>query len=537
MTPVLVKSSTMNSPTDSTASTTPEPDALLVLTQEVAQLRDENLELKSRIAWFEKQVFGSKSEKRIIDHPHQHSLLTEPTQTAPEPTTVTVPAHERGTAKKQRPEDCVTDTGLRFGENVPVQVVRLEPPELSGPDADQYAIVSIEISHKLAQPNNGYTVIRYEKVVIQRKGDNALISAPMLAQVLDSSIADVSLLAGLLVDKFLYHLPLYRQHQRMAQMGITVSRASLTNWVKRAIELLRPIVEAQCRHVLLSKVLAMDETPIKAGLKHPGKMKQGYMWPIYGEADELVFTYSDSRGRQHIENVLKNQFQGTLITDGYAAYARYVEKTQGIVHAQCWVHSRRHLVDAREQNPAACDHALNLIGQLYQVETQIEHKRLEGEKKHQYRLEHSKPIVDTFFTWCWQQLNRSELTPKNPFRKALNYIVTRETELRVFLEDPDIPLDTNHLERAIRPIPLGRKNWLFCWTELGAEHTGLIQSLISTCKLHGVNPVDYLIDVLQRISVHPASQVEELTPRRWKALFASNPMRSVIHRGVNIGVE
>lgn len=89
-------------------------------------------------------------------------------------------------------------------------------------------------------------------------------------------------------------------------------------------------------------------------------------------------------------------------------------------------------------------------------------------------------------------LKRSELTPKNPFRKALNYIVTRETELRVFLEDPDIPLDTNHLERAIRPIPLGRKNWLFCWTELGAEHAGLIQSLISTCKLHGVNPVDYL---------------------------------------------
>lgn len=537
MTVVLVKSSTMNLPVITTPQTAPQPDALLILTQENAQLRDQILELQTRIAWFEKQLFGSKSEKRIIDNPYQPSLLTEPTLTLPEPVTVTVPAYERGAAKKQRPEDCVTDTGLRFGPEVPVQVVRVEPPELTGPDADQYRIINIEVSHKLAQPNNGYSVIRYEKVMVQRKGDKELITPAMPPQVLDNSIADVSLLAGLLVDKFLYHLPLYRQHQRMTQMGITVSRASLTHWVKRAIELLRPIVEAQTRHVLLSSVLAMDETPIKAGLKHPGKMKQGYIWPIYGEDDEVIFTYSDSRGRQHIENVLKNQFQGVLITDGYAAYARYAEKTQGIVHAQCWVHSRRHLVAAREQDSAACDYALNLIGQLYQVETQIEQQRLAGEKKHQYRREHSKPIVDTFFAWCWQQLNRSELTPKNPLRKALNYIVTRETELRVFLEDPDIPLDTNHLERAIRPIPMGRKNWMFCWTELGAEHTGLIQSLISTCKLHGVNPVDYLIDVLQRISVHPASRVNELTPRLWKNLFASSPMRSVIHAGVKIGAE
>ena len=153
-------------------------------------------------------------------------------------------------------------------------------------------------------------------------------------QVLERSIADVSLLAGLLVDKFQFHLPLHRQHQRMAQMGITVARSSLTNWVKRAIERLRPIVDAQCQHILLSKVLAMDETPIKAGLQGKGKLKQGDFWPLYGEDLEVVFTYSHSRGRQHIELVLKNQFSGTLITDGYAAYARYVEYTQGITLAQ-----------------------------------------------------------------------------------------------------------------------------------------------------------------------------------------------------------
>jgi hypothetical protein len=109
--------------------------------------------------------------------------------------------------------------------------------------------------------------------------------------------------------------------------------------------------------------------------------------------------------------------------------------------------------------------------------------------------------------------------------------------LRVFLEDPDVPLDTNHLEREIRPITLGRKNWMFCWTELGAEHVGLIQSLISTCKLHDINPYHYLVDVLQRVGQHPASQVDELTPRLWKQKFAQNPMRSVLDRKVNYALE
>ena len=110
--------------------------------------------------------------------------------------------------------------------------------------------------------------------------------------------------------------------------------------------------------------------------------------------------------------------------------------------------------------------------------------------------------------------------------KALNYIRTRETELRVFLEDPDVPMDTNHLERGLRPIPMGKRNWLFSWTEIGAERIGLIQSLLVTCRIQGVDPYTYLVDVLQRISAHPASQVIELTPREWKVKFADHPMKS-----------
>ena len=495
-------------------------------------LRDEVASLKHRIAWFEKQLFGQKSEKRLVEHPDQQSLLGEPVTAAQADDKQTI-TYERGTAKKHRDGHCVTDSGLRFSDEVPVEQIEVIPDELKGPEADRYEIIGTKVSHKLAKRPASFVVLAYHLPILKKKGTDDLKTTRMPDQVLDASLADVSLLAGLLVDKFLYHLPLHRQHQQMSHAGITVSRASLTNWTQRAIELLRPIVDAMLSNVLLSRVLAMDETPIKAGRTGKGKLKQAYFWPIYGEHNEVVFTFSQSRGKQHIIDMLSQHYNGTLITDGYAAYARYAEKSEGVTHAQCWVHSRRYLIEARDSGPAQIDLALELIGHLYQHEKQIKAQTLSGDKKRDYRLKHSKPLVDAVFEWIDQQCHRPDLTPKHPLSQALNYMRTRETALRVFLEDPDVPMDTNHLEREIRPIPLGRKNWLFCWTEIGAEHVGIIQSLISTCKLHDINPHTYLTDVLQRVSHHPASKIDELTPRSWKEKFVDKPMRSRLSSPVN----
>ena len=285
--------------------------------------------------------------------------------------------------------------------------------------------------------------------------------------------------------------------------------------------------------MLRSRVLAMDETPIKAGHQgragpQKGKMKSGWFWPLYGDDDEVVFTYSNSRGRGHIEQVLSEQFTGTLISDGYAAYARYAAAQDGVTHAQCWVHGRRYFIEAQKEHPQQAGEALQQIAKLYHNEDNIRAQQLTGETKRQYRLAHSKPVVDDFFQWCRDQLERGELLPSDALTKALNYMLSREASLTVFLEDPDVQPDTNHLERALRPIPMGKKNWMFCWTELGAEHLGLIQSLITTCKLHDVNPYTYLVDVLQRISQHPAREVAQLTPRRWKTHFADKPLRSLL---------
>ncbi|MEL0638920.1 transposase, partial [Marinomonas sp. TI.3.20] len=173
-------------------------------------------------------------------------------------------------------------------------------------------------------------------------------------------------------------------------------------------------------------------------------------------------------------------WQGTLLTDGYAAYSSYEAKSPDITHAQCWVHMRRQLLKAEVEETEAVTHALNLIATLYRHESHIKQKGWLGEKKQAYRAHHSKPLVDQFFAFCEEQSQRADLLPDDTWMKALNYTLKRKRQLMVFLENPEVAMDTNHLEREIRPIPMGKKNWLFCWTELGAEHVGLIQSLIST---------------------------------------------------------
>ncbi|TDO06165.1 transposase IS66 family protein [Halomonas ventosae] len=200
----------------------------------------------------------------------------------------------------------------------------------------------------------------------------------------------------------------------------------------------------------------MDETPIKAGRKAKGKMKEAWFWPLYGDHDEISFTFSPSRAKAHIDKVLGEHFEGVLLTDGNASYARYVEKKPGITHAECWAHTRRHFEKARESDPAA-DEALLHIAGIYAMETWIREKGREGPDKRQARTDYSEPRVKAFWQWCDHQINRGDMEPGHPLRKAVEYALKRQRSLDVFLSDPDVPIDTNHLERGLRCIPMGKK--------------------------------------------------------------------------------
>ena len=243
-------------------------------------------------------------------------------------------------------------------------------------------------------------------------------------------------------------------------------------------------------------------------------MKTGYFWPVFAER-EVAFVYSSTRGHRVVADVLGKGCR-KLLSDGYSAYESYAEARGDLIHAQCWAHVRRKFFEAKEHSPPECERTLCYIRSLFEIE-----ERLDGKEEVEVllaRREESLPIVDEFFhylhmLWFEQMVEQSSL-----LGKAVAYARRRERELRQFLLHPDIPLSNNHVERAIRPVALGRKNWLFCWSEVGAKYAAIAYTLVECCKLHGHDPWRYLVNVLQRIDTHSARNVHELTPKNWGRL-------------------
>jgi transposase len=494
------------------------------------QLASRVEELTRQLEWLKQQMFGSKSERRLLDADGRQLALGEWGQVPTPGPEVTIAEHQRRIDRDRQGEEAIDAETLRFDESVPVEEIRIDPPDVG----DDHEVVSEKVTYRLAQKPASYVVIKIIRPVVKRK-DGTLVSASAPAGVLGKSVADVSLLACMAIDKFVYHLPLYRQHQRMAAAGIRLARSTLTGLMQRTGDLLEPIVEAQLASIVSGAVLAVDETPIKAGRKVRGKMKTGYFWPIYGDQGEIVFPFSPSRSGALIAELLGG-YHGVMLTDGYEPYSRYAARVNEIVHAQCWSHTRRHFLKAEGVEPELTDTALEYIRRLYEAEARLKPELDDAEKILEKRALNSKPIVDEFFDWLTRTLEERALLPRNPFTEAAGYALDREKALRVFLQYPDVPIDTNHLEREIRPIALGRKNWMFCWTEIGARYAGIFQSLLRTCRLQDVDPYVYLVDVLQRVELHPASDVAALTPRLWKDRFANDPLRSSLDRPVKNAV-
>jgi len=236
---------------------------------QVAQMAEQISMLKQQVDWFKRQMFGRKSEKQIIDNPFQEALFQGDKKPEPEHAEADVKAHKRKSNKKHSDDD-VNDTGLRFDESVPQKIIDVPAAELQGENADDFEIIDYKETVRLAQQPGSYTVLIYRQPVVRNKKQQTVIATPAPSNVLEGCYADVSVVAGIMVDKAVYHLPLYRQHQRMLDSGIRVSRSTLINWIQKGIELLRPIYKAQWKHILSSQVLAMDEVPMKAGRKAKG---------------------------------------------------------------------------------------------------------------------------------------------------------------------------------------------------------------------------------------------------------------------------
>lgn len=503
-------------------------EKLYLVQDELSRFKHQAATLKMQLEWYQTHVHGSKSEKKeyfpeAFQVPLGVELITPRTPiVADTESPKTEDKKEPKNHKKAYPRT-PSYSGLRFDETKVVMEDIIVPAEgIEGLKEDEYEVVSTKISCKITRQAS-YKVVRYLQDVIKIKSTNKLISTPMPDSIFSGCYADTNFMVGMLIDKFKYHLPLYRQQQMIQDAGIYLPRSTLSNWVIRAGEILRPLYGELLESIKESRVISMDEVPIRVGSSEGGGIKKNFIWPMYGDRNEVGFVYSDTRGSRHIETMLglEHDSEKILLTDGYSAYHAYQKRVKNITQAYCWAHVRRKFVEALQYEEKACSVAILLIAELYKVESEISESKtpLEPKKILKMRQDISKPIVDKLFTYLDQQLAEGAFLPSSPFSKACSYAFKLEDGLRLFLGDSEIPIDNNHSERAIRPIVLGRKNWLFCWSELGAETVAIMQSLISSCVLQGVNPTQYLRDVFERMSEVKTKDIRTLIPREWAKVY------------------
>src|SRR5882757_187446 len=322
-----------------------------------------------------------------------------------------------------------------------------------------------------------------------------VVQAPAPERLIENGIPTEALVAHVLVAKYADHTPLYRQAQIYARQGVTLDRSTLADWVGRAAFALRPVHARLLEQLKQSTKLFADETTAPVLDPGRGRVKKGQLW---------AYARDERPWAEHLAG-----FSGTLQVDGYGAYADLAEAGD-VVLAFCWSHVRRQFYDIQAKTPAPiAAEALVRIAPLYAVEADI--RGLSAAERRQARQRRSKPLVDALRLWLEAQL--AAVSGKSTIAAAIRYALSRWDGLARFLDDGRVEMDSNVVERSIRPIALGRKNHLFAGSDGGGEHWAVIASLIETCKMNGVDPQAYLHDVLAKIVArHPMSRIDELLP-------------------------
>lgn len=331
---------------------------------------------------------------------------------------------------------------------------------------------------------------------------------------LPKSIAGISLLVHLLISKYQDHLPLYRQQKIFAREGVQIASSTLSDWVSAVCDLLQPLYEKLRAEVLKQEYLMADESRIEVLDKSKqGKTHRGYMWVYYAPLSQtLLFDYQKGRGKQYPKETLAH-FQGYLQTDGYEVYDSLFDKKQGVELLGCMAHARRYFEKALQNDRQRASHALELIQQLYQIERTAREQSLDFEQRKRLRQQKATPILQTLQQWALEQY--PEVLPKSPIGKALFYFLQRTDKLSRFTLDGRLEIDNNYVENAIRPLALGRKNYLFAGSHKGAQNAAIMYSFIGSCEKAGIIPQIWFPDVLARITEHPISTIEQLLPHLW----------------------
>jgi len=328
------------------------------------------------------------------------------------------------------------------------------------------------------------------------------------------SKVDVSIPSHLLVGKYVDHLPWDRQLKMFSRLGLQTSDSSVQNWIHSAGYFIEPVYEKLKEKVLGSHYLHVDETTIRVlDSDKKGATHQGYYWAYQSHADKLVlFEYQRGRGKEGPREMLQ-YFKGFLQTDGYQVYEQFGQR-DGIVLIHCMAHARRKFHDALGNDKARAEYVLSEIQRLYAIERHIKEHGLLGDAKRAYRQEHAQPILTELGHWMRKAM--LEVLPGSAIGKALSYTLPRWERLSLYATTDLLHIDNNPIENSIRPIALGRKNYMFAGNDKAAQRAAMFYSLFATCKNYNIHPYEWLKDVLNRLPTIKINQIEELLPQNWK---------------------
>jgi transposase len=465
-------------------------------------LKGQIADLQFQLAQLQKLIYGAKRERFVPDQdPTQGRLFDTPfKQDTPLSGPDTKVASTARTTQRRKPP-----TRNAFPQKLKREKETLLPQQV---DLEGLTQIGEDITELLAyEPASLYVrqIIR-PRFVDKQAEERGVFQHPIPARLIPQGMVDESLIAQLIVEKIQFHTPLYRFGKKLKQAGVDfVSNNNLNNWFHKAAQGLLPLYHLLQEDMLGQPYNQADETPIPVLTKDkPGATHRGYMWALYNVAQQTVFFhYAPSRATAAAADLLQD-YAGILQTDGYEVYER-LQKNKGFTLIHCMAHARRKFVDAQGTAPEKADFFLNKVQQLYRIERKARDQQLNHEARYALRQKEALPILKELKDWLKAQLENG-LLPKSPLGKAVAYAYKRWEGLMAYAHDGQLEIDNNLIENSIRPLALGRKNYLFAGSHDAAQSLACLYAIIGTAKRHGLNTHKYLTWLLRQVAQHKVDQ-------------------------------
>ena len=502
--------------------------------KEVESLNARIKELTAQVAWLNRQLFGRKSEKLPIIDPNQLDLFSG---MLPENAQQIANAHDEAVEKivKTKEERRQEKKNRIMMEDLPVlEQVILTPDNL---DRTLYRKIGQEVT-RIVEHKPGQLYIKEiirekwglkDNTSMAPKDMSGVLIAPMPLLPIYKGIAGASLLAEILLQKYEYHMPYYRQIKQYSHLGMKgLTESTVDGWFKQTMLLLRPLYEVLKAEVMKSDYVQADETTTPVMNKETHKAAKEYLWMVRAVIQRLVLFHYDqgSRAGAVIESLANRyNFKGYLQCDGFAGYETAFKTNPDVWLVNCMVHIRRHFEQALDENRPMAEHALMEIQHLYKIERMCDDAGLSPDERKAKRQELARPIMEAMK--LWMETEGVKYSESSLIGKAITYAYTRWDNMMRYLDDGRLLLDNNLAENEIRPVTLGRKNYLFCGNHEAAQNMAVVCSLLATCRNHDVNPRDYLNDVISQMPYHTKASYEELLqllPHKWKLTHPESVM-------------